>query len=131
MKRATYWDRPPEATSVDEGRPSSSGDGLTTAPGRRHRPRPYARTPWGDSGNWHAICSPRVATSARSGGDMLAALGWMVLAGLIYPPRPAPIGPESHPPARQHAAGSRIALWTDRDDPYHRGEGARVYLQLD
>ena len=24
----------------------------------------------------------------------------------------------------------RIALWTDRDDPYHRGEGARVYLQL-
>jgi uncharacterized protein DUF4384 len=62
---------------------------------------------------------------------MLAALGWMVLTGLIYPTRPAPIVPESHPPARHHAAGGRIALWTDRDDPYHRGEGARVYLQLD
>jgi hypothetical protein len=62
---------------------------------------------------------------------MLAALGWMVLTGLIYPTRPAPLVPETSPPARHEVAGGRIALWTDRDDPYHRGEGARVYLQLD
>jgi uncharacterized protein DUF4384 len=62
---------------------------------------------------------------------MLVALGWMVLNGLTHPARPAPIGPATHPPAHHGAAGGRIALWTDRDDPYRRGEGARVYFELD
>ncbi len=62
---------------------------------------------------------------------MLVTLGWVVLAGLTHPTRPAPIVPEAHPPARHGVAGGRIALWTDRDDPYHRGEGARVYLELE
>src|SRR5262245_4250422 len=55
---------------------------------------------------------PRAARSTVSGGDMLVALGWMVLTGLTHPARPAPIIPEVQPPARQGVAGGRIALWT-------------------
>jgi hypothetical protein len=62
---------------------------------------------------------------------MLVTLGWMVLAGLIHPARLAPIVPDPHPPARHGVGAGRIAVWTDRDDPYHRGEGARVYLKLE
>ncbi len=58
---------------------------------------------------------------------MLVTLGWMVLVGLTHP---APIVTEPHPPPHHLVGGGRIALWTDRDDPYHRGEGARVYLEL-
>jgi hypothetical protein len=64
-----------------------------------------------------------------SGGEMLVALGWMLLAGLPHPAGATPIAPEHRPPAPP-AAGGRITLWTDRGDPYHRGEGARVYLEL-
>jgi hypothetical protein len=62
---------------------------------------------------------------------MLVTLGWMVLVGLTHPARPAPIVPEPRPPSHHVVGGGRIALWTDRDEPYHRGEGARVYLVLD
>ena len=60
---------------------------------------------------------------------MLVALGWLLLAGLPRPTGTDPIA-DHRPPVHLGAVG-RIALWTDRDDPYHRGEGARVYLQLD
>jgi Domain of unknown function (DUF4384) len=62
---------------------------------------------------------------------MLVALGWLLLAGLPHPAGTTPIAPDYRPPAHPSAAGGRVALWTDRDDPYHRGEGARVYLELD
>lgn len=62
---------------------------------------------------------------------MLVVLGWMVLAGLPHPTRPDPIVPEPNPPSRHGVVGGRITLWTDREDPYHRGEGARVYVELD
>jgi hypothetical protein len=65
-----------------------------------------------------------------SGGEMLVALGWLLLAGPPHPATTAPIA-EHRPPIHLGAVGGRIALWTDRDDPYHRGEGARVYLELD
>jgi hypothetical protein len=61
---------------------------------------------------------------------MLVVLGWLLLAGLPHPAATAPNAPH-RPPIHLGAAGGQIALWTDRDDVYHRGEGARVYLQLD
>jgi Domain of unknown function (DUF4384) len=62
---------------------------------------------------------------------MLVALGWVVLAGLPRPPGTVPFVTDHRPPVHPAAVAGRIALWTDRDDPYHRGEGARVYLQLE
>ena len=60
---------------------------------------------------------------------MLVMLGWMLLAGL---PLSSSFSIDSaiHPPARRSAvaAPGRIAVWTGQDDPYHRGQGARVYL---
>ena len=61
---------------------------------------------------------------------MLVALGWLLLAGLPQPPGTVPTVTDP-PPVHPAAVGGRIALWTDREDPYHRGEGARVYLQLE
>lgn len=59
---------------------------------------------------------------------MLVTLGWMLLAG--SPLVRTTIDPVIRPPA--HApAGGRIAVWTDRDDPYARGEDANVFLRVD
>jgi hypothetical protein len=62
---------------------------------------------------------------------MLVALGWLLLAGLPRPAGPVPIPADHRPPVAAAAIAGRVALWTDRDEPYHRGEGARVYLELD
>jgi hypothetical protein len=62
---------------------------------------------------------------------MFVALGWLLLAGLPQPAGTVPNATDHRPPVRSAAVGGRLALWTDRDDPYHRGEGARVFLQLD
>jgi hypothetical protein len=62
---------------------------------------------------------------------MLVVLGWLLLAGLPRPIGSTAIAPVAVPPIRPAAVAGRIALWTDRDDPYRRGEGARVYLELD
>ena len=59
---------------------------------------------------------------------MLVTLGWMLLAGLPLP-RPATI--DTTPPAAHRPAAGRVTVWTDRDEPYRRGEGARVYLSVD
>lgn len=62
---------------------------------------------------------------------MLVALGWMLFAGSpLLGPTPAHIALAAAPrvPTR---AGGRVALWTDRDEPYRRGQGARVYLHTD
>src|SRR5690349_2779614 len=67
---------------------------------------------------------------SKSGGEMLVALGWLLLAGLSRPAGTVPIATDSRPPVHPAAVAGRIALWIDRDDPYHRGEGARVYLEL-
>lgn len=59
---------------------------------------------------------------------MLVALGWMLVAGLPLARtatiRDVPI------PTHQPAAG-RVTVWTDRDEPYARGDGAHVYLSVD
>ena len=59
---------------------------------------------------------------------MLVTLGWALLAGV--PPTRTPAHPDLSPPAHVSAAG-RVAVWTDRDEPYARGEGAEVYLSVD
>jgi hypothetical protein len=59
---------------------------------------------------------------------MLVLLGWMLLAGL-----PLTRSTQSHDspaPAHPRAAG-RVTVWADRDEPYARGDGARVYLSVD
>jgi Domain of unknown function (DUF4384) len=58
---------------------------------------------------------------------MFATLGWVLLAGL------PPSSPTTHDvadpaPTRPHVVAGRVAVWADRDDPYDRGDGARVYL---
>lgn len=52
---------------------------------------------------------------------MYAKLGWVLLAGLL---------PAHSTTIDGAAVSARIAVWTDREDPYGRGEGARVYLDL-
>jgi hypothetical protein len=63
---------------------------------------------------------------------MFVALGWVLLAGL---PLSSSFSIDSaiDPPARRSAVaaraiGARVAVWADQDDPYRRGQGARVYL---
>ena len=62
---------------------------------------------------------------------MLVALGWMLLAGFPIPVHnPAHISPTpASAPARPPIG--RVTVWTDRDEPYRRGQGARVYLSAD
>jgi uncharacterized protein DUF4384 len=60
---------------------------------------------------------------------MFVTLGWVLLAGL---PLSSSFSIDSaiDPPARRSAvaAPGRVAVWADQDDPYRRGQGARVYL---
>ena len=57
---------------------------------------------------------------------MLVPLGWMLLAGLPLN-RPTVLH-LTRPPALR---GRARHVWTDREEPYARGEGARVYLSVD
>ena len=58
---------------------------------------------------------------------MYATLGWVLLAGLPLS-SPATNDTAVHAPARPPVAAGRVAVWSDRDDPYDRGDAARVYL---
>jgi uncharacterized protein DUF4384 len=59
---------------------------------------------------------------------MFATLGWALFAG--FPPVRATPQLGLHPFAHASAA-ARVSIWTDRDDPYARGEDADVYLRVD
>ena len=63
---------------------------------------------------------------------MFVTLGWVLLAGLPLSSFLS-IDNANHPPARRSAvaAAGRVAVWTEQDDPYRRGQGARVYLDAD
>jgi Domain of unknown function (DUF4384) len=58
---------------------------------------------------------------------MYAMLGWVLFAGLPLS-SPATNDLAVHAPARFPVAAGRVAVWSDRDDPYDRGDAARVYL---
>jgi hypothetical protein len=69
---------------------------------------------------------------------MFVLLGWMLLAGLPLSSSSSidsAIDPDSatDPPARRSAvaAPGRVAVWSDQDEPYRRGQGARVYLDAE
>jgi len=58
---------------------------------------------------------------------MLVTLGWMLLGG--FPP--IPTGAYQEPsPAAHITMARRVAVWADRDDPYARGDGADVFLNV-
>ena len=59
---------------------------------------------------------------------MYAMLGWMLLAGL---PLSSPTANDAAPPARRTVEAGRVAVWADREDPYDRGDPARVYLGVE
>jgi hypothetical protein len=59
---------------------------------------------------------------------MLVTLGRLLLAGLSVAPAAAMRDSGGHAHERPAA---RIAVWTDRQEPYIRGQGARVYLSVD
>lgn len=57
---------------------------------------------------------------------MLVRLGWVLLGSLPLV-RSAPTHIVELPMATAMMAG-RVTVWTDREDPYERGQGARVFL---
>ena len=59
---------------------------------------------------------------------MFVTLGWVLLTG--FPPVRTTSQPDLRPPAHPSAA-PRVSIWTDRDDPYARGEAADVSLSVD
>jgi hypothetical protein len=60
---------------------------------------------------------------------MLVTLGWMLLASL---PLQSPATVRDHSPsAGPTPAAGRVTLWTDQEDPYVRGQSARVFLSVD
>jgi Domain of unknown function (DUF4384) len=59
---------------------------------------------------------------------MLVMLGWMLLAGL--PPERTITDHDLHSTAA-NPAEARVTVWTDRDEPYARGESADVYLSVE
>jgi hypothetical protein len=62
---------------------------------------------------------------------MFVRLEWMLLASLPLS-NPTPFHPVEPPRAiRPHVDGGRVTIWTDRDDPYRQGEGARIFLDVD
>lgn len=58
---------------------------------------------------------------------MLVTIGWLLLASLS--PRTALVPPT--PAVQAEPRVGRVAVWSDREDPYRRGEPARVYLSVD
>lgn len=61
---------------------------------------------------------------------MLVTLGWLLLAGVPLP-RTIPIRDAVSSARAPAPAAGRVTVWTDRDEPYARGDGVRVYLSVD
>jgi Domain of unknown function (DUF4384) len=63
---------------------------------------------------------------------MFVSLGWMLLTSLPLP-NPTPSHLVEPPRSIRHHAWSagRVNVWTDREDPYRRGEAARIFLDVD
>ena len=59
---------------------------------------------------------------------MLVTLGCLLLAGL---PLARSTTNDSLAPTAHRAAAGRVTVWSDRAEPYRRGEAARVYIRVD
>lgn len=60
---------------------------------------------------------------------MFVTPGWMLLVGLSHPVSAATAFTTPHLHLGPPDPGGRIVVWADRDAPYQRGEGARIYLR--
>jgi len=61
---------------------------------------------------------------------MFVTLGWMLLVG-VPPSSPTAIDSAIHAPARRSVERARVSVWADREDPFRRGDAARVYLSAE
>jgi Domain of unknown function (DUF4384) len=61
---------------------------------------------------------------------MLVSLGWLLVLAPFHTPLPLATLPKQEPPQRQPAAG-RISVWTDREQPYRRGQSVRLYFRAE
>ena len=60
---------------------------------------------------------------------MLVTLGWLLVVSLSHP---APTYAPPQQQARRHSdAVGRMSVWADRETPYRRGDGARIYFRTD
>ncbi len=60
---------------------------------------------------------------------MFVTLGWLLVVSLAHP---APTHDLVQQQTRRHSdAAGRISVWTDREAPYRRGQGARIYFRTD
>lgn len=60
---------------------------------------------------------------------MLVTLGCLLVVSLAHPTSIAV--PPQQPPRWHSDAAGRISVWADREAPYRRGEGARIYFRTD
>jgi len=61
---------------------------------------------------------------------MLVTLGWLLVASLADPTPTHVLA--QHQQTRRHLdAAGRVSVWADRETPYRRGEGARIYFRTD
>src|SRR5712691_9838326 len=93
-------------------------------------PRLYSGVSYADDPDWHTACCQAADTPGAPGGFMLATLGWMLLASLPLQ-SPTTIRNHARSAATPAPAAGRITLWTDQEDPYVRGQSARVFLNVD
>jgi hypothetical protein len=61
---------------------------------------------------------------------MLVTLGWLLVVSLAHP-TPTPVLAQQQQIRRHSDAAGRISVWADRERPYRRGEGARIYFRTD
>jgi hypothetical protein len=61
---------------------------------------------------------------------MLVTLGWLLVTSLAHP-TPTHVLDQHQQTRRHSAAAGRISVWADRETPYRRGEGARIYFRTD
>jgi hypothetical protein len=61
---------------------------------------------------------------------MLVTLGWLLVVSLAHP-TPTHVPLQQQQTRRHSDAAGRISVWADRETPYRRGEGARIYFRTD
>ena len=61
---------------------------------------------------------------------MIVTLGWLLIVSLAHP-APTSVSLQQPEPRRHSDAPGRIRVWTDRENPYRRGERARIYFRTD
>jgi hypothetical protein len=60
---------------------------------------------------------------------MLVVLGWTLLTSLHA--ASSPIQRVTQQPSRHAEGGGSVSVWADREDPYRRGDDARIYLRTE